>query len=329
MDRSGAIQLLRAGAEGVEEWNRIQRGPEPILDLREVDLDGADLRGFDLSRIRLSDGSLVEAKLDGARLDGAVLARSRLDRASLVGASLVETIVVNCSLKGANFQYATFDEAVLSNLDLSECLGLETVRHRAPSDLGISCLVRSRVRIPEEFLRGSGVPEPLIMHLPSILQSINPVSVSSCYLSYSIKDQEFADRLYQDLRDAGIRCWYAPAELEPRHQTVHEFGEAVRILDKQIVVISSHSLNSPWVEQEVQKAMERERTEGRSILFAIRIDHAIYESRRRWARKLLQTHFIGDFEDRDPAAYKQAVSHLIRGLSLSLASEASRPEAAP
>jgi hypothetical protein len=46
--------------------------------------------------------------------------------------------------------------------------------------------------LPLIFLRGVGLPEPLIDYLPSLLHQ--PIQFYSCFVSYSSKDQTFAER---------------------------------------------------------------------------------------------------------------------------------------
>jgi len=33
------------------------------------------------------------------------------------------------------------------------------------------------------------------------------------FISYSSKDQAFAERLHADLQNKGVRCWFAPHDL--------------------------------------------------------------------------------------------------------------------
>jgi hypothetical protein len=58
------------------------------------------------------------------------------------------------------------------------------------------------------FLRGCGLPETLLEYLPYLLSQ--PIQFYSCFLSYSTRDQDFANRLYTDLQIRGVRCWFAP-----------------------------------------------------------------------------------------------------------------------
>jgi hypothetical protein len=51
----------------------------------------------------------------------------------------------------------------------------------------------------------------LINYLPSLLNQ--PIQFYSCFISYSSKDQKFADRLHADLQNKGVRCWFAPHDM--------------------------------------------------------------------------------------------------------------------
>jgi hypothetical protein len=51
----------------------------------------------------------------------------------------------------------------------------------------------------------------LIEYLPALLNQA--IETYSCFISYSTKDQEFAERLHADLQNKGVRCWFAPHDL--------------------------------------------------------------------------------------------------------------------
>src|ERR1700687_3129063 len=65
--------------------------------------------------------------------------------------------------------------------------------------------------LPIPFLRGVGLPDRLIDYLPSLFDQA--IQHYSCFISYSTKDQDFADRLHADLQNKGVRCWFAPHDL--------------------------------------------------------------------------------------------------------------------
>jgi len=51
----------------------------------------------------------------------------------------------------------------------------------------------------------------LIEYLPSLLNQA--IQHYSCFISYSAKDQDFAERLHADLQNKGVRCWFAPHDM--------------------------------------------------------------------------------------------------------------------
>jgi TIR domain len=125
-----------------------------------------------------------------------------------------------------------FFPTTIVNVDLSLASGLESVHHQGSSSIGIDTLVRSKGSIPEIFLRGAGVPEPFITNLKSLIGAMDPIQFYSCFISYSTKDQDFADRLYADLQAKGVRCWFAPHDVQGGRKLHEQIGEAIRLHDK-------------------------------------------------------------------------------------------------
>jgi uncharacterized protein YjbI with pentapeptide repeats len=164
--------------QGVKTWNQ-WRAEHPEIQ--------SDLRVADLTRMELANVDLHDANLAGANLRQADLRQADLSAANLTGAELV----------GAKLNKATIGWTTLGNVDLNTVQGLETVQHKGPSSIGIDTLYLSNGQIPEVFLRGAGVPENFITYIKSLVG--HPFEFYSCFISYSSKDQEFAERLYADL----------------------------------------------------------------------------------------------------------------------------------
>src|SRR5262245_44963800 len=95
-------------------------------------------------------------------------------------------------LRGADLSKADCLWTIFADVDLSEVKGLESINHRAPSEIGIVTLFRSKGKIPDTFLRGCGLPETLINYLPSLIGAMDPIQFYSCFISYSSKNQDFA-----------------------------------------------------------------------------------------------------------------------------------------
>jgi len=175
-----------------------------------ADLSGANLRGARLGGANLDNADLTGANLFEASLSGASLSETILNEAHLVSADLVEAILLRTELRNANLSLARLGETVFANLNLTSVTGLDKCHHWGPSSLDYLTLERSK-SLPVAFLRGVGLPDNLIEYLPSLLNQAT--QYHSCFISYSSKDQDFADRIYADLRNKGVRCWQAAHDL--------------------------------------------------------------------------------------------------------------------
>ena len=95
----------------------------------------------------------------------------------------------------------------------------------------------------------------------------------------------------------------------------HSIDRAIRMYDKLLLVLSEDSINSEWVETEVDAAFDKERQHGELVLFPIRIDNAVMESNQAWAAKIKRSRHIGDFTGwKDHDRFKKAFDRLIRDL---------------
>jgi uncharacterized protein YjbI with pentapeptide repeats len=328
--------------EGVEAWNAWRRAnraatwndwksanPDIVPDLDKADLSEVNLRGANLRKARLGGAKLggaklISASLGGADLRGADLSNANLSNANVGGASLAGANLTGANLfhaqlrsaavAGANFTGASVAYTTFANNDLSEVTGLETLQHRGPSTIGIDTIYKSKGKIPLAFLRGAGVPDNFIEYMGSLAGKA--LEFYSCFISYSTKDQEFADRLYADLQNKGVRCWFAPHDLKIGDKFQEVIEERIRLYEKLLIILSENSVNSDWVEREVQAAMEKERrSPGDTVLFPIRVDDAVMHSDRAWAADVRRTRHIGDFRKwKDHDSLKNAFERLLRDL---------------
>jgi uncharacterized protein YjbI with pentapeptide repeats len=171
-------------------------------DLSDVDLSQADLSGADLIFADLSGTDLRGADLSGTNLSFANLSGHNLNFADLSGAFLSEADLSGAILNGANFSEAVIESTSFGDVDLSVVKNLETATHNGPSTIGIDTIYRSEGKIPEVFLRNAGVPDSFIVYMRSLVG--NPIDYYSCFISYSNKDQAFAERLHADLQSPRI-----------------------------------------------------------------------------------------------------------------------------
>lgn len=203
--------------------------------------------------------------------------------------------------------------ATFGDVDLSGVIGLDTILHKGPSTIGIDTIYISKGKIPEAFLRGCGVPDNFITYMNSLTEQA--IQFYSCFISYSSKDRDFAERLHADLQNKGVRCWFAPEDLKIGDRIRDRIDESIRLRDKLLLVLTESSIASDWVEHEVESALEEEKQRGRTILFPIRLDDAVMGSSKAWAALIRRTRHVGDFTHwKDHDSYQKSFDRLLRDL---------------
>ncbi|MGC2108805.1 MAG: toll/interleukin-1 receptor domain-containing protein [Candidatus Korobacteraceae bacterium] len=300
-------------------------------DLNGAKLVGSDLVAAGLPWAKLVGADLSEADLSGADLGAANLTSAQLRWANLTGADLGDTDLSGADLSGANLRTAQVTGANLSGasaggtifsaIDLSFAKGLETVIHGGPSTVGIDTIYASRGKIPEVFLRGCGVPDEFIAYIGSMVG--RPIEFYSCFISYSTRDKEFAERLNADLQAKGVRCWFAPHDMHGGRKIHEQIDEAIRLHDRLLLILSEHSVSSEWVKTELAKARKREVKEGKRVLFPVRL--VPFEVLRDWecfdgdtgkdSAREIREYFIPDFSNwKDHDSYQTAFQRLVKDL---------------
>jgi len=74
--------------------------------------------------------------------------------------------------------------------------------------------------------------------------------MTQVFISYSRKDLEFVQRLADDLIAAGLEVWYDLSGLEAGSRWGGEIQKAIKASQYFIVILSSNSIASEWVEKE-------------------------------------------------------------------------------
>jgi TIR domain/Pentapeptide repeats (8 copies) len=271
----------------------------------------------------LSRANLIEAELYGTDLSGANLSLTNLSNADLNNADLRATDLSGADLSLVNFNDANLNDAdfshthmwgtVLGDLDIRVVKGLETVIHHGPSPLSINTLYLSHGTIPEVFVRGTGAPDSFIEYMRLLVA--RPIEYYTCFISYTSHDQAFAERLYTDLQSNNVRCWFAPHDLKIGDPFRERIDESIRTYDKLLLVLSTHSVASPWVEKEVETAFEKEHRTNRPVLFPVKLDESVMQTDHAWAADIRRQRHIGDFTRwQEHDAYQKVLTRLLRDL---------------
>jgi uncharacterized protein YjbI with pentapeptide repeats len=323
------VDLLKQGKKVWNKWRSYS--PPYMIDLSGAELYGAELYGANLSWTDLSGANLTRANLYEANISKANLSGAKLHIASLIGANLSWTDLSGADLTRADFsganlykanlQRAKIGQTIFADNDLSAVKELETVQHHGPSTIGVNTIYRSGGNIPEEFLRGAGLPEDFITYLPSLTG--RAIEFFSCFISYSHADKSFARRLHDALQGRGIRCWLDEHQILLGENIYTEVDQGIRLWDKVLLCASRQSLTSWWVDREIDTAIAKEqqlwKERGKEVLAIIPLDLDRFMFSHEWEsahtttmRKRLAADFTGWKTDNQK--FEQQFERLVKSL---------------
>jgi hypothetical protein len=266
-------------------------------NLSGANLSGANLSGANLTRADLSFATLVDANLTHTDIRGANLSGVDLSGADLSGADLSNAFLTRANLNytklhDTEFTDAEFCFSILGLNDMSSTKGLEFAEHNGPSEVGVHTLAKSKGQIPEVFLRGCGLSpweiEMAKLYNPDLTgpevseivstdlfskRTDGPLYIGGVFISYSHADKGFADKLYEQLQEAGVSVWL------DRHDMVagainKQVQRELRLRDIVVLILSEASVKSDWVEHELKTARQKEKDENRDVLCPITLDEA-------------------------------------------------------
>lgn len=143
----------------------------------------------------------------------------------------------------------------------------------------------------------------------------------SCFISYSVKDEEFASKLHKDLLAKGVQCWFAPHDIRGGAKIHEQIFTKIEASDRLLLILSKDSMSSSWVSSEIAKARERERREGRRVLFPIRL--VSFDDIHVWScfdagigkdsAREIREYFIPDFSEwKNEHKYNEAFARLLK-----------------
>ena len=316
--------LIEANLKGADlYWANLSEANLRGANIRGANLQGANLTGSNLHGSRLISANLQQANISRADMRNAELARANLCGADLSGADLSGAIIKDANLIGANLTGAKLEGADLGcaivgstlfgNVDLSNVVGLESLVHLGPSTVGIDTIYKSRGRVPIVFLKNAGVPKHLIDYIEVFVDQNK--KYYSCFISYTEKNEDFAHKLFDDLQMHGVRCWLATEKLKRRDRNHAIIDSAVKLHDKNILILSEDSIDHDWVENEYNAVSEREIKEAKSVLVLISLDDTVKYSEKPWVAKMRRSRYMADFSMwGDKQIYQDMLGYLLEVL---------------
>ena len=147
------------------------------------------------------------------------------------------------------------------------------------------------------------------------MYSPDPIQFYSCFISYSRQNENFAQKLHDRLQEVGVRCWLDQKNIKIGEKIRTVIDRAIKNNDKLLVILSEASLESTWVESEVEAAFEKERDHESLVLFPIQIDDTISKTEYAWAKDIRRQRLIGDFSNwENEENFNQSFERLLRDL---------------
>ncbi len=303
-------------------------------NLSEANLSEADLSKADLSRANLSWADLSEANLFRANLSWADLSEANLSRADLSEANLSVAILSRANLYGTylpganlygaflsetNLLLSIIGETIFGLTDLSTCKGLESIIVNSECVIDFHTL-RASTNLPKSFLLKLGLPELFIDYLPDFYD--DTLTLYSTFLSHSKENRTFARKLYEALIAKRVRVFFDEKELKPGDPLVKTIHMGIKYFDKTILICSEASLNSKWVDYELELAFKKEivlteeKGDDVNLLIPITIDDYVFQWNGAKQPEVMGR-FVGDFRDwEDETKFQTALDSLIEALNV-------------
>ena len=286
-------------------------------DLIEADLRGADLRETMFVRTNLSEALLIGGRLSGAYFLGANLWRLQTD--SLAGSELAMT--------------------ALTEVDLSSC-DLSGVKHGGPCYIDFATINRTAAGLSanpsnqaaiESFFRSCGLEEHAVDYFRSRVGK--RIKYHSVFISYSSKDKDFARRLYDALQARGIRCWLDEHQILPGDRIRDAIDRGIKLWDKVVLCCSESSLESWWVEEEIERALKKEarirKNEERRVgaIVPLTIDDYVHDGWDHAMRATIRSRSVADFRDwKNHDSFEAALEVLVKALRADAGGREEPPE---
>jgi hypothetical protein len=127
------------------------------------------------------------------------------------------------------------------------------------------------------------------------------------FLSHNSNDKPFVRKLASDLESHGVRCWIDEAEIKIGDSLVQKIREGIDSVDYVAVVLSNNSINSPWVQKEIDVSINKEILGGDIKVLPVLLEHCEMPG-------FLLGKFYADFTSEDK--YPESLGRLIKSIGL-------------
>ncbi|WP_026941349.1 toll/interleukin-1 receptor domain-containing protein [Hellea balneolensis] len=300
-------------------------------DFRGIQAQGTYWRNSNFANAHIS-GDLILSSFYGADFTGATI-----ENCGLIDAELRFVRLCNTTFS-AYLGDTHINSWSIIRSDLSGIVNAEEGIHEYPSNIDIATLNRTAKQIREnkkcpdvwvKFFDDAGVPKEILdVFLSWSLQPVTGMENAkvgknyfSCFISYSWQDREFAKRLHDELNAQGIHCWLDSHQIIPGANILDEIDRGIRKWDKVLLCCSSHALQSPWVDRELDKAFQKEealwkeRGEKTLVVIPLNLDNYMFEWNGSKA-SILKSRRAADFTrwDKENSQFKETFREILDAL---------------
>ncbi len=95
----------------------------------------------------------------------------------------------------------------------------------------------------------------------------------SIFLSHSSSDKSFVRHLANQLASCNVKVWFDEAEMRIGDSLLERIGHAIEEADYVAVILSRQSINSKWVQLELQMAIEKEFQKEHVVVLPILLEN--------------------------------------------------------
>jgi hypothetical protein len=147
-----------------------------------------------------------------------------------------------------------------------------------------------------------------------------------CFISYAYQDEPFPQRLYDDLKRAGVPVWKFNEDAVLGRPVWGNIDRAISAHDKVIVVCSETSLQRPAILREIDRAIlkedrlhldrQKDPTIDEDVLFPVMLDDYLLQTWQHPRKADVVSKTAADFRRGKPgsASYRREVGRLLKAL---------------
>lgn len=299
-------------------------------NLKNATVIFSKLNGSDFSDATLTGLKAIAADFSTAQLRNTNMSNSTLAACVFWGANLT-----NVNLTSSNLQNANFTDSILDNTDfksasigstlflrtsLNDALNLSSLFANEKSIIDLETIIKSRSQL-KTLISKIGIPMKSEDHVLDIFDS----SISQLYpvfLSHSSIDKPFASKVYNELSNQGCQIWYDEYQINPGDVIHKKIYHGIENFDKLLLICSENSLNSWWVNDEIEKILAKERQLTKkygkqyNLLIPIKIDDYVHSWDSHY-KTIIEQRSIGDFKNwNSKDQFEKSIAHLMKGLSV-------------